>query len=401
MTQPLLTILICLILAYLLAELFKKFSLPRVVGQIIAGLILSIGFIKTILFDQNSLQILDFLANLGLIFLFYYVGLENNFRSFTSNIKKSIMISIFNTFLPFIAGYLLTRYLLHLDIVPSIIVGVSLSVSAQSVSVDLLEEMKMLKSKLGNLIVTAGAVDDIIELLLVTSLLGIFYSTITHLSVLSLLFDIIIFVAVLTVAKLLFVPYTLKFFDLEKSSTSRFMLSTMIVLGIALLSEYLGLGLFIGAIAAGIIVRQVISKDSIRPNWEEHDIAKSTHIIAFGFLLPLFFIKTGINTDLQLIIPNLKLIIGFVAIALIGTVGGTIIATILNGGTFKEGVILGFGLSPKGDVELALITLALDNSIITHQMFTSLVIMSLLTTILAPIIFKKLVLVHGKNLRLS
>ena len=62
MTQPLLTILICLILAYLLAELFKKFSLPRVVGQIIAGLILSIGFIKTILFDQNSLQILDFLA---------------------------------------------------------------------------------------------------------------------------------------------------------------------------------------------------------------------------------------------------------------------------------------------------------------------------------------------------
>src|SRR3989344_1893351 len=397
--EPFLTILICLMLAYFLAEVFKKLGLPRVVGQIIAGLILGIGFIKAYVFNADSLEIIDFLANLGLIFLFYYVGLETNFKSFTKNFKKSIFISVFNTSLPFIAGFLLAKYGLNLDILPSIIIGVSLSVSAQSVSIDLLEELRLLKSKLGNLIITAGAVDDILELMLVTLLLGIFYSSITHLGIIRFLLDMSIFLAVLTLAKLIFIPYSLKFFDIEKSSTSRFMLSTMIVLGVALLSHHLGMGLFIGAMAAGIIVRQTISKEMIRPNWEEQDIAKSTHIIAFGFLLPLFFVKIGITTELHLILSNFKLIILFIIIALLGTVIGTVIATWLNKGTFKEGLILGFGLSPKGDLELAIITLALENSIITNNIYTSLVIMSLSTTILAPIIFKKLVQTYGTNLK--
>ena len=59
-------------LAYFLAEVFKKLGLPRVVGQIIAGLLLSIGFVKAYVFNTDSLEIIDFLANLGLIFLFYY-----------------------------------------------------------------------------------------------------------------------------------------------------------------------------------------------------------------------------------------------------------------------------------------------------------------------------------------
>ena len=78
-------------------------------------------------------------------------------------------------------------------------------------------------------------------------------------------------------------------------------------------------------------------------------------------------------------------------IATVGTVGGTILAVKLNHGSFKEGLLVGWGLNPKGDVELAIITLALNFSIITQTIFTSLVMMILVTTIISPIVFKYLV----------
>lgn len=388
--QTLLVIFICLVIAYLLSELSRSLGLPRVIGQVTAGFILSIGVIKSHLFSADSLEALTFLSKLGIILLFYYVGLETNFKAFTKNIKKSVMISIFNTSLPLILGYAVTRYVLGFEMLTSLIVGVSLSVSAQSVSIDILEELKILKTKLGGLIVSAGAIDDTIELLMVTILLSIFHSAISNLTVSKLILDIFIFITVIILIKLVFLPYTLKLFDREHSSTSRFMGSIIIVLLMASLSEFLGLGLMIGAIIAGIIVRQTIFKEVNIPDWEEHDIARSTHIIAFGFLIPLFFVSIGLNTNLSMIMPNLDIIGLFLLIATIGTVGGTIIATKLGGGKFKEGAILGWGLNPKGDVELVIMSLALEYLIITQQIYTALVITSIVTTIMSPIIFKQL-----------
>ena len=155
--------------------------------------------------------------------------------------------------------------------------------------------------------------------------------------------------------------------------------------------------------AAGIIVRQTIIKDKSIPNWEEHDIAKSVHVVAFGFLIPLFFVSVGLRTDLSSILSNLYLIVLFLIIAFIGTIGGTVLAVILNNGTLKEGLLLGFGLSPKGDIELIIITLALQYGIINQPIFSSLVITSLITTVISTILFKKLVLKYhlSKNVKKS
>ncbi|MBN1385789.1 cation:proton antiporter [Candidatus Woesearchaeota archaeon] len=387
--QPITAVLICLISAYVFAEFFRLLGLPRVVGQISAGLFLGITF-KFVTLSQPSIDTLTFLSDLGIILLFYYVGLETNFKAFSRNIKRSILISLFNTTIPFLTGFLVMRYLFYFEMLPSIIIGVSLSVSAQSVSIDILEEMKKLKSKLGNLVISIGAVDDIIELILVTSLLSIFHFSISNLTLSRLLIDLLIFLFIVVASRLWFIPHTLKYFDKEKSSTARFMGSMIIVLLIASLSEFLGFGLLIGAMIAGMIVRQTIFKEVNIPNWEEHDIAKSTHIIAFGFLIPLFFIWVGFNTDLTLIQGNFHLILAFILIAVLGTVGGTIIGTLLGKGSFKEGHMLGWGLNPKGDVELVIATIALKASIISPQIFTAIVIMSLFTTIISPIIFKQL-----------
>src|SRR3989338_2084976 len=167
MATALIVILVSLGFAYFLSEIVKKLGLPRVVGQISAGLILGIPLVKGYLFTGDHLDILSFLANLGIVLLFYYVGLESNFNILTKNLKLSLMISLFNTLIPLILGFILMKFLFGFSLVVSLIVGVSLAVSAQSVSLDILEELNLLKSRIGRLIISAGAIDDVFELILV------------------------------------------------------------------------------------------------------------------------------------------------------------------------------------------------------------------------------------------
>lgn len=397
--SALVAVLMALIFAYLFSEISRLFGLPRVVGQITAGLILGVGPVKELLFHNANMDVLSFLANLGIILLFYYVGLETNFKAFTKNVKGSIYISFVNTMLPLIIGFLVSRYFLEFGLLTSLIIGICLSVSAQAVSVALLDELKMLRTRIGNIIISAGAIDDIIELLLITLVLSSFHVAISNVSFPRLLFDIVLFLIVVVISRLWFIPYTLRLFDREKSSTARFMGSLIVVLLIASLSEILGIGSLIGAMVAGIIMRQTIFKDVEIPDWEEHDIARSTHIIAFGFLIPLFFVWVGLNANLGIALQNIPLISTFSIIATVATVGGTIIAVLFGGGKFMEGLIVGWGLNPKGDVELVIAALALKAALITQTIFTSLVFMSLFTTVVSPVIFKALVLKYGKMAR--
>jgi len=399
MVSPFVMILVALLLAFAISEVLKRaLGIPRVVGQVGAGLILGITFFKSILFNQENLDVLSFLANLGIILMFYYVGLEINFKVFTGNIKRSIAISFVNTTLPLIVGFAVMRYVFEFNTIVSLIIGIALSVSAQSVSLGFLEELKLVKSKLGGIIISAGAVDDIIELILVSILLSFFQLTISAVPHTNLLLGLILFVITVMIARVWFIPYTLKFFDREKSSTARFTGALLIVFLIASLSELFGMGFLIGAMVAGMIVRQTIFKDVHIPDWEEHDIARSIHIIAFGFLVPLFYVWVGLNTDISTIGANLFFVIILIIIALFGTVGGSTLAIMFSGGSFREGLMIGWGLTPKGDIELAIATLALTAGIITPAIFTALVVMALFTTLISPLAFKYLVSTSKKKI---
>ncbi len=399
MVSPFVMILVALLLAFAISEVLKRIlGIPRVVGQVGAGLILGLASFQRVFFNQENLDVLSFLANLGIILLFYYVGLETNFSVFKKNIKKSFSISLVNTTLPFILGFVVMKFVFEFNTIISLIIGVALSVSAQSISIGMLEELRLVKSRLGETIISAGAVDDLIELILVSILLSFFQITTTDVSHLNLMLGLLLFVISVAVARLWFIPYTLKFFDREKSSTARFTGALLIVLLIASLSELFGLGFIIGAMIAGMIVRQTIFKDMHIPDWEEHDIAKSIHIVAFGFLIPLFFIWVGLNTDISTIDENIFFVVILIIIALLGTVGGTTIAILANKGTFREGMMIGWGLTPKGDVELGIATLALKAGIITPAIFTALVIMALFTTLIAPLMFKYLVTSSKKKI---
>ena len=397
MANALLAVLIALILAYVLSEIFRYFKLPRVIGQILAGVVLSLPNIRNMIFTGEVSSVFSFITNIGIILLFFFVGLEINFRQFRKNFKESSMISIFNTIIPLVAGFAAGKYLFHFGDLPSVILGISVSVSSQAISLDILEESRLLKSKIGNLIVSSGTVDDVFELLLISGILIVFHSTVLgQVSYQKLVFDILAFVLIVIISRILFIPVALRIFERDKSKSTLFMGALIIVLLMASISEFFGIGSFIGALIAGILVRQTLITGEDRQPWRRNEISHSIHMISFGFLIPLFFVNVGLNTNIGSISSNLVLIIVFILIDVLGTLAGTVIGVLLGKGTFSEGLVVGFGVMPKGDTELVIATLALKSGLIDIGIFTAITTVALFSTFIAPIIFRQLIKKHAE-----
>ncbi|HLC60362.1 MAG TPA: cation:proton antiporter [Candidatus Nanoarchaeia archaeon] len=392
MTNPLFVILLALIVAFFLSEIFRYFNLPRVIGQILAGIILGLPMIRPYLFTVEVYSQFTFLTNMGILLLFFFIGLEISPKEFKKNFKESALISVFNTLIPLLAGFFAGRFVFGLSPMASLIIGISLSVSSQAISLDILEELKLIKSKIGNLIVSAGTVDDVFELLLVSFLLVAFHSAaLGQSSFQKLAIDIFGFVLIVIIFRFSLIPIALRIFEREKSKSTLFMGALIIVLLMAYVSELLGVGSLIGALIAGILVRQTLLNEIDRKPWRMNEISHSIHIIAFGFLIPIFFVNVGLKTDFSSVSSNIPLILALLFIDIFGTVLGTIIGVILSKGTFREGLTVGFGVVPKGDTELAIATLALNAGIISIGVFTAIISVDLIATFIAPIVFKFLV----------
>lgn len=399
MANALLATLIALVLAYLLSALFKHFSLPRVIGQIMAGIILGIPIAKSIFFTEEISSAFSFITNIGIILLFFFVGLEISPTQFKKNFKETSLIAVFNTLLPLVIGFFISKYLFGFNNITSLIIGISLSVSSQAISLDILEEIKLLKSRIGNLIITSGTVDDVFELLLISLLLVAFHTTtLGQASFQKLMIDIIGFVLIIIMIRLLLIPFALRTFEKEKSQATLFMGALIIVLFMAYISELFGVGSLIGALIAGILVRQTLITGEDRKPWRKNELSHSIHIISFGFLIPIFFVNVGLSVDLSTLSSNLFLVFVLIIVSILGTLVGTIMGVLFSKGTLTEGLIVGWGVIPKGDTELVIATLALNKGLINVEIFTAIITVAIFSTFLAPIVFRILIKRHSEML---
>jgi Kef-type K+ transport system membrane component KefB len=158
----------------------------------------------------------------------------------------------------------------------------------------------------------------------------------------------------------------------------------------AVLADYLGLGALIGALFSGVIIRQVLLKDPGHKPWERMEITHSIHSIAFGFLVPFFFFNVGFNTDVLAIWQNLTFGVVITLIAIIGTVFGSALGYYVVNRNWKDGCIVGWALNAKGDTELVIAQLALSAGVISKGVFSSLIFMAVVSTLISPLVLKRL-----------
>ncbi|MBR9676155.1 cation:proton antiporter [Candidatus Woesearchaeota archaeon] len=369
---------IILTLSFILSEISFRFNYPRVIGQLLAGIILGLPILHLV-FTSEVRNNISFLADLGIIFLLLLIGMQLNLDKFKKSGKDSIIIALFCVLVPFILGFIFIKAIGYSTTI-AFVVGSAFSLTAEGTKLKVLLEMGVLNTRIGIIMLGAGILDDFFEIIFLSILLIIVHKSYTSLVWLPL--KLIAFVGMVYLFYKVF-PLLLKIIQKEKSRIATFSFILLFALIIAVISKKFDLGPIIGAFIAGIIIHLSNHKKQ-----EHKENIKELETMTFAFIIPFFFVNIGLNFDFSIFTHNAWLTIMILFIATIGKVLGALISTPFTSLSLKQSHLIGWGMNSRGAIELVIAEVARINNIIPIEIYSAIVFMAITTTLIFPIILK-------------
>jgi len=385
-----LSAVIVLVVARLFGIAAAKLGQSRVMGEVIAGLVLGPSVLGAIsanlqatLFPTDVLPALGVAANLGLIFYMFLVGLELDLAQLRGRASQALTISNASVALPMLLGIAvaLPLYRLvgpHTKFVSfALFLGVSMSVTAFPVLARILAERRMLKRPLGALTVGCAAIDDVTAWILVALATTIAASG-TFGDVLKTVGEAAAFTLLMVfVVRRILARMATAFDEVGRIPAGWF---AAIVCGV-LLAAYLTEEINIAFIFGGFIMGAVMPRHARLTE----EVTRRIEDFVVTLLLPLFFVYTGLKTNVGLLDrPELWLItLLLVAVAVVGKLLGAATAARVSGMTWRESAVVGSLMNTRGLTELIALNLALSLGAISDALFAALVIMAVVTTVMA------------------
>ncbi len=374
---------IALLIAFMGSGIAERFGYPRILGQLVASFFLAIPIVQG-LFSERSVDAISLFSELGIIFLLLLTGFEMNLADFKKNRRNAGIIALFGAIIPFSLAFLLGKFFFGLDTSASLILGMCLAVTAEGTTVALLVETKTLQTKLGNIILGAGILDDFFEVFFLAILLFLAnHDSGSGTDFFTSLGKIFGFLALLWVA-FHFLP---RFFRKKLNHTEEIpLLTTMIVIGLSLavFSEFSGLGSVFGAFVAGVLLQKsFLGKKKATES-------KDLELLVFGFIVPFFFINIGMHFDFSSLFQNPEMLIAVFVTALVGKVLGAILTKPFVDLSFSQLHLIGWGMNSRGVMELVLAQIAFSADLISADLYSAIVFMAIVTTLIFPFVFKKI-----------
>ncbi len=371
-----------LLVTFVMGFLFKRIGMPAVVGQILAGILLGIPFLRVVLFDsESSLVIVDFLAYLGIIFLLFLAGLEIDIEKIRETSRESLLISLSSALVPFALGFTFMMLVFpSYGWLAALVFGGAMMVTSEATKVKVLMDLNSLNTHLGAIMLAAGALDDIFEVLFL-ALVAVIGRGGGLIELAAIPVEIVVFVVV---AFAFFKAASKIFRYLDRKGGNQaeiFSLVVIFIMVLAALSEGLGIGYLIGAIAGGFILQ--IAMKNIHERHRK-DMIKVTELIALGFIVPFFFANVGINFEFDTLFSSIGLLVATVVIAFSGKILGCIVIKPFSRLTFKQLYYTGWAMNSRGAAELVIALAAKQLGLIPLEVFSALVAMSLITTLTFP-----------------
>jgi len=373
---------IVLIVAFVLGELFKKVGLPSVIGQILAGISFGIPVVKDLLFgDASSLLIIDFMATLGILLLLFLAGLEIDIRKVRETSRDSILISLSSAFLPFLLGFaFITVFFPEYGLLTALIFGGALMVTSEGTKVKVLMDLNSLNTRLGAVMLAAGAIDDVFEVLFLSIVVvlakggGSLELAIVPLEIAA--FVVIAFVSFKVIHKVLH--------HMDRNvgeETELFSVVMIFILVLAALSESLNVGYLIGAIVGGFLLQISMRGISRR---HRRNLITEIKLVALGFIVPFFFVNVGLAFDVTTLFSNIPLVVATVLVAFFGKMLGTLITKPFSGLSLKQLYYVGWAMNSRGAAELVIALIAVQFGLVPPEIYSALVATSLITTLVFP-----------------
>ena len=381
-------IITIIIVARCIGWIFRKIGQPTVIGEIIAGIILGPSLLglyfpdlSLSLFPVESLGNLQFLSQIGLILFMFIIGIELDLKVLQNRAKEAIVISHASIVIPFALGIGLA-YFVYYRFAPvgvaflpfALFMGIAMSITAFPVLARIVQERGIHKTKLGAIVITCAAADDITAWCILAAVIaivkaGTFVSSIY-----------IIGLAILYVLVMLFVikPFLKKIGELygTKDNLSKPVVAifflTLIISSYS--TEIIGIHALFGAFMTGVIMPDITKFRNL--------FIEKVEDVSVILLLPLFFVFTGLRTEIGLINdPYLWRVTGFIIlVAVTGKFFGSALAAKFVGQNWRDSLTIGALMNTRGLMELVVLNIGLDLKVLTPEVFTMMVIMALVTT---------------------
>jgi Kef-type K+ transport system membrane component KefB/nucleotide-binding universal stress UspA family protein len=380
---------VIIVVARLVGAVFRRINQPQVVGEIVAGIVLGPSVFGALapglshqLFAPEMLPFLDVLAQIGLIFFMFLIGLELDVRLIRGRGHTAATVSHVSIIAPFLLGAVAALVIFPTlgsesgRFVPfALFLGASMSITAFPVLARILTERNIYKSPLGAITLTCAAVDDVTAWCMLAVVVAIARAHGTSSAVLTIgLSAAFIAGMILLVRPLL---SRLARYHEDRGQLGGPMLALLFV-GIllsALATDRIGIHAIFGAFLFGAIMPQ-------RSEFIAELVGKLEDFTVV-FLVPLFFAYTGLRTNIGLLgsDPSLWLTCGLIlAVAIVGKWGGSSVAARVMGMQWRPAMALGVLMNTRGLTELIILNIGLDLKVIPPALFAMLVIMALVTT---------------------
>lgn len=401
--QVLLAIVVIVITARLLGTLFQGMGQPRVIGEVVAGIVLGPSLLGRVfpetvqaIFPSQIMPILSVLAQLGVILYMFLVGLELNAELLRSKAHATVAISHASIAVPFILGGLLalaifSRY--SPTGVPftsfALFLGVAMAITAFPVLARILTDLKIDQTSLGVVALSCAAVDDVTAWCLLAFVVGV-----AQANLMGALITTLMTAGYIAIMFVIVRPWLLRWLTAASgkhppNSISAWVLVAM--LGSSLITEAIGIHAIFGAFLLGAMIPHDCELARL--------FRQSLETIVSVLLLPVFFAFTGTRTQIGLLShPSDWLICGvIIALATLGKFGGTLAAGRMTGLDWKTSASLGILMNTRGLMELIVLNIGLDLGIISPALFAMMVLMALVTTMATTPVLKQLLAIQDSS----
>ena len=392
LTHPLALLLVQIITIIFVARCFgwicRKIGQPTVIGEMIAGIVLGPSLVGTmfpeysaLLFPKESLGNLQFLSQIGLILFMYVVGMELDLSVLKNKAKDAVVISHASIIIPFTLGIILA-YFIYQDFAPSgvefasfgLFLGIAMSITAFPVLARIVQERGLHRTRIGALVITCAAADDITAWCILAAVIAIVKAG----SFVSSLYIIGLSIAYVFLMLWVVKPFLKRIGDLygnkdtiTKPVIAIFFLTLLIS---SYTTEIIGIHALFGAFMAGAIMPENMRFRSI--------FIEKVEDVSQVMLLPLFFVFTGLRTQIGMLDdPYLWKVCGLIiAVAVVGKFLGSAITAKFVGQNWRDSLTIGALMNTRGLMELIVLNIGYDLGVLSTEIFSMMVIMALATT---------------------
>ena len=379
----LLFLAIIMISTKILGLFTRKIHMPAVVGALVAGVILGPSCLNLITLTGDTGVFLEQMAELGVILLMFNAGLETDLSELKKNGVASFVTALIGVIVPLIGGFLGYAFFFHTDfsdydeVLKAVFVGVVLTATSVSITVETLREMGKLKGKVGTTILGAAVIDDIIGIIVLTIVTSLKDTSVSPITVVLKIVLYFVFIAVL-----IFVLTKLKVFVEEQDEKRR---TAIICVALCFIlsyisEEYFGIADITGAYFAGLMLCTM----KVGPY-----VVRRCEIPSYLIFSPVFFASVGLKVTLGGMDASIWIFaIILLVIAILSKVVGCGLGAKICGCTGKEAFQVGIGMISRGEVALIVAQKGYASGMLDDVLFAPIVLVVIVTTLITPILLK-------------